>query len=65
MNNLKKSVLFLCSHNSCRSQMAEGLLNAHFRDKYEASSAGVVPTNVNPYAVEVMKEIGIDISSHR
>jgi arsenate reductase len=45
--------------------MAEGLLNAHFRDKYEAYSAGVVHTNVNPYAVEVMKEIGIDISTYR
>ena len=62
-NKLKKTVLFLCSHNSCRSQIAEGLLNAFFRDTYQALSAGIVPSEVNPYAIEVMKEIGIDISS--
>lgn len=59
----KKKILFLCTHNSARSQMAEGLLRAIYRDRYEAYSAGVKATNVNPYAVMVMKEIGIDISN--
>ena len=58
----KKSVLFLCTHNSARSQMAEGLLRAYFGDRYEASSAGTEATYLNPIAVEVMAEIGIDIS---
>jgi len=61
----KKRVLFLCTHNSARSQMAEGLLRTLYGSHYEAYSAGINPTNLNPYAVEVMKEIGIDISSHR
>jgi len=60
----KKTVLFLCTHNSCRSQVAEGLLNTLYKDKYKAFSAGIQKTSVNPYAVEVMKEIGIDISMH-
>lgn len=60
----KKKVLFICTHNSCRSQMAEGLLNSIYGTKFEAYSAGLIPTNVNPYAVEVMKEIGIDLSKH-
>jgi len=59
----KKKILFLCTHNSARSQMAEGLLRAIYGDKYEAYSAGVEATTVNPHAVIVMKEIGIDISS--
>ena len=58
----KKKVLFLCTHNSARSQTAEGLLRAIYGDRYEAYSAGVEATTVNPYAVQVMKEIGIDIS---
>jgi len=45
--------------------MAEGILRHFFGDKYEVASAGTVATKVNPYAIEVMKEIGIDISSHR
>ena len=60
----KKRVLFLCTHNSARSQMAEGLLNTLYHKTYEAYSAGVQPTQVNPYAIEVMKELGIDISNH-
>ncbi len=60
----KKTVLFLCTHNSCRSQMAEGLLNTLYGDTYQAFSAGIEKTSVNPYAVEVMKEIGIDLSKH-
>lgn len=62
---MKKRVLFLCTHNSARSQMAEGLLNHLFGDRYEAYSAGTNPSGVNPLAVEVMREIGIDISRQR
>jgi len=58
----KKKVLFLCTHNSARSQMAEGLLRAIYGDRYEAYSAGVSATTVNPHALQVMKEIGVDIS---
>ncbi len=61
----KKKIIFLCTHNSARSQMAEGLLKAIYGDRYEAYSAGVEATTVNPYAIIVMKEIGIDISNHR
>jgi len=61
----KQTVLFLCTHNSARSQMAEGLLNTLFKSKYQAFSAGIVPKQVNPYAIEVMKELGIDISDNR
>jgi len=59
----KKKVLFLCTHNSARSQMAEGLLRATYGDWYEVYSAGVEATRVNPRAIEVMHEIGIDIST--
>ena len=59
---MKKKVLFLCTNNSARSQIAEGILKALYRDKYESYSAGLQPSKLNPYAVEVMKEIGIDIS---
>ncbi|TET19166.1 arsenate reductase ArsC [Candidatus Bathyarchaeota archaeon] len=62
---MKKKVLFICTHNSARSQMAEGLLNALYGDKYEAYSAGIEPAKVNPHAVRVMAQIGIDISKHR
>lgn len=60
----KKRVLFICTHNSARSQMAQGLLEDLYGDSYEVYSAGTSPTEVNPYAIEVMKEIGIDISNH-
>ncbi len=60
----KKSVLFLCTHNSARSQLAEGLLRALHGKRYEAFSAGTVATRVNPYVSRAMSEIGIDISSH-
>jgi arsenate reductase len=58
----KTKVLFLCTHNSARSQMAEGLLRHFYGEKYEASSAGSSPTRVHPLAIKVMDEIGIDIS---
>jgi arsenate reductase len=61
---MKKKILFLCTHNSARSQMAEGLMNSYFGDKYEAKSAGVEVSKVNPFATIAMKEIGIDISHH-
>ena len=62
---MKKRVLFLCTGNSCRSQMAEGFLRRMAGDKFEVFSAGTAPTQVNPLAVEVMAESGIDISKHR
>ena len=61
----KKAVLFVCSFNSVRSQIAEGLLNARHKDRYHAFSAGIAPAGLNPYAVAVMKEVGIDISSQK
>lgn len=60
----KKKVLILCTGNSARSQMAEGLLRHDAGDQFEVASAGVAPTQVRPEAIEVMREIGIDISSH-
>jgi len=59
-----KTVLFICTHNSARSQMAEAFLNTLCGDMYEAKSAGVTPTGLNPYVVKAMAEIGIDISTH-
>ena len=61
----KKRVLFLCTSNSCRSQMAEGFLRHIAGDRFEVFSAGVKPTQVNPLAIKVMAEAGIDISKHR
>lgn len=59
----KIKVLFLCTQNSARSQMAEGFLRHYGDDRFEAYSAGTEPTGeIHPYAVEVMKEVGIDIS---
>jgi arsenate reductase (thioredoxin) len=55
-------VLFVCTHNSARSQMAEGLLRSLAGDRFEALSAGTEATRVRPEAVSVMEEIGIDIS---
>jgi arsenate reductase len=62
---MKKKVLFLCTGNSCRSQMAEGLLRRFYGDRYQVYSAGTQPAGVNPNAVKVMAEIDIDISSHQ
>src|SRR5580693_5907858 len=61
----KQKVLFLCTGNSARSQMAEGFLRQLAGDQVVAVSAGIEPVPVNPLAVEVMKEIGIDISGQR
>jgi arsenate reductase len=62
---MKKRVLFLCTANSCRSQMAEGITNHFWGDRLDAFSAGTQASFVNPLAIEVMKEIGIDISNNR
>jgi arsenate reductase (thioredoxin) len=59
------SVLFLCVHNSARSQMAEGMLRARGGDRFDAHSAGNEATQVRPLAVVAMDEIGVDISSQR
>lgn len=61
----KKRVLILCTGNSARSQMAEGLLRSDGGGLFEAFSAGVEPSHVRPQAIEVMREIGVDISGHR
>ncbi len=58
----KAKVLFLCTHNSARSQMAEGLLREMAGDAFEAHSAGTEETSVRPLAVKVMREVGVDIS---
>jgi len=57
-------VLFLCTHNSARSQMAEGFLRAMAGDRFEAGSAGTEKTSVNPLAIRVMAELGIDLGGH-
>lgn len=61
----KARVLFLCTHNSARSQIAEGLLRHKGADRFEAHSAGTHPIGLNPLAVSVMRQAGIDISHHR
>ena len=62
---MKQRVLFLCTHNSARSQIAEGLLRALGKDRFEAFSAGTEATLVRPLAIKVMAEIGIDISEQQ
>jgi arsenate reductase len=58
----KKRVLFICVHNSARSQMAEAFLNMLGKDDFQAESAGLRPTTVNPLVIEVMREHGVDLS---
>ena len=62
---MKKKVLFICVHNSARSQMAAALLNKRCGEFFEAESAGLEPGELNPFAVEVLREIGIDISENK
>lgn len=61
----KIKVLILCTENSCRSQMAEGILRHYGNDQFEVFSAGTKPSKVNPNTIQVMKEVGIDISNQR
>jgi len=61
----KQKVLFICVHNSARSQMAAALLNKTCGEFFEAQSAGLEPGKLNPLAVEVLKELGIDISGNK
>ncbi len=60
----KQRVLFLCTHNSARSQMAEGFLRSMARDRFEVASAGTEATRVHPLAKKAMGEVGIDLSGH-
>lgn len=64
VTNMKKSVIFICTNNAARSQIAEGYLRAKYSDKYEVYSAGTEPSQINSYSIMSMKEIGIDISDH-
>ena len=59
-----KSILFLCVANSARSQMAEGLARQRFGNRVRVQSAGSHPSRVNPYAIEVMREVGVDLTGH-
>ena len=61
----KAKVLFLCTRNSVRSQIAEAFLKKYARDKFEVYSAGLEPGEINPYTKKVMEEIGFDLSDHR
>lgn len=61
---MKKTILFICTHNSARSQLAEGSVNHYFGDEWEAKSAGTEQTFVKPFAIKAMAEAGIDISHH-
>ena len=60
-----KRIVFLCVANSARSQMAEGLARARFGERARIESAGSAPSQVSPWAIEVMREIGVDLTSHR
>jgi len=62
---MKRKVLFICIHNSARSQMAEAFLNQFCGQEFEAHSAGLEPGKLNPLAIEAMHEVGIDISGHQ
>jgi arsenate reductase (thioredoxin) len=61
----KKLVYFLCTGNSCRSQIADGFMNAFGSDQYEVKSAGLEAHGLNPRAVQVMQEVGVDISQNK
>ena len=63
--NLRERVLIICNHNSSRSQIAEALLKSLYGEYYDVYSAGSNPTTVNPYAIKVLLEIGVDISENQ
>lgn len=65
MSDVDGSILFLCVANSARSQMAEGLGRMIFGERVPVMSAGSEPSTVNPYAIEVMRELGVDLGAHR
>lgn len=65
MSNSKHRILFVCIHNSARSQMTEAFLNKKGSDDFEAESAGLEPGKLNPIVVEAMQEVGIDISTNK
>ncbi len=65
MSDMPKKVLFVCVHNSARSQMAEAFLKKFGGDKFEVESAGLEPRTLNPVVVKAMKEVGIDISQNK
>ena len=62
---MKQKILFVCIHNSARSQMAEAFVNRFCGDRFEAQSAGIDPGKLNPFVVEAMKEIGFDLSGNQ
>ena len=62
---MAETVLFVCIGNSCRSQMAEGFTNSIHGHAFRAYSAGIRPSTLDPLAVQVMKEVGVDISEHK
>lgn len=64
MSDQPKSILFLCVANSARSQLAEGLARHLYGERVRVQSAGSKPSHVNPFAIEVMREIGIDLDAH-
>lgn len=64
MSSETKSILFLCVANSARSQMAEGLARMIFGERVPVQSAGSEPSHVNPYAIEVMRELGVELTTH-
>jgi arsenate reductase len=65
MPDIKYKVLFVCIHNSARSQMAAAFLHEHGAGRFEAESAGIEPGKLNPNVVKVMQEVGIDLSQKR
>ncbi|MCF7811267.1 arsenate reductase ArsC [bacterium] len=65
MEDNRKKVLIICTGNSCRSQMAEAIINHDLSNRWLAYSAGTNPSKLNPWAIQVMSEIGIDISGQR
>ncbi|MCU0633208.1 MAG: arsenate reductase ArsC [Methanolinea sp.] len=64
-SNHRKRILFVCTYNSVRSQMAEGILRHLYGNSYEVASAGIAPAGVSRYAIWVLRERGVDISAHR
>lgn len=61
----KQTILFLCTYNSVRSQIAEGFMRSMYPDRFEVCSAGIAPAGMHPYAIKTMREIGIDITRQR